>query len=347
MDEKARFAPRKVATSRQIESLREMDEYTLLVISGCAGLSVVPFLFYRLLQSDWLIAAIDFSAVLVCAGLFFYVYRTRRTTIPGFLISTMFLVVMNATVYLKGPALVFWCFPVTVAMYYLLPYRQALILVSIGLLPVLYQAYQWFEALEFAIFFVTLIVTTTLAYIFSARSFKQNQQLKIIATHDSLTGVGNRRGLEEKLQQVVAIQRRVKFPVSMIVLDLDRFKNINDTYGHSMGDEVLVRFSELVQSRIRDSDYFFRYGGEEFVLISTGAKLDAAIDLAEELRLSVANRELVAGIRVTVSAGVAELRDNDDRDSWLKRADTALYEAKDSGRNKVCSSDESIAAVVD
>ena len=121
-----------------------------------------------------------------------------------------------------------------------------------------------------------------------------------------------------------------------IILDLDHFKDINDTYGHSTGDQILIRIAELIRANIRLSDNLFRYGGEEFVILVDNANLDDAETLAENIRLRIEKSNLFAKRSITVSLGVAELNRDLCSGQWLKLADDALYEAKRSGRNKVC-----------
>ena len=97
---------------------------------------------------------------------------------------------------------------------------------------------------------------------------EQSEQLSLLIRKDPLTGVGNRRALEEKLDEYTASQQRTKIVASLIMIDLDHFKNINDVYGHIVGDQVLIKLTEIINSRIRISDNLYRFGGEEFVIIA-------------------------------------------------------------------------------
>jgi diguanylate cyclase (GGDEF)-like protein len=121
-------------------------------------------------------------------------------------------------------------------------------------------------------------------------------------------------------------------------LDLDHFKSINDTYGHGVGDHVLQQACQLLQVCMRDADYCGRLGGEEFVLILTGAELKAAAQVVERLRLRIAEQDfssLMGDRRITLSAGLAQYRPGESVSQLLTRADHCLYQAKESGRNKV------------
>ncbi len=162
---------------------------------------------------------------------------------------------------------------------------------------------------------------------------------------DGLTGIKNRRYFEGRLHEEVAYSKRYKLPLSLILLDVDHFKSINDTYGHKAGDEVLKNLSSLIASMVRDSDVVARYGGEEIAIIAPSTPKNEAEFLAERLRSAVEKTTIAVidatqeVIQVTLSAGVSTLGHVvTDRDALVEEADHALYEAKNQGRNKVVSS---------
>jgi two-component system cell cycle response regulator len=162
------------------------------------------------------------------------------------------------------------------------------------------------------------------------------------AAHDALTGLFNRRYFERRLREETAHARRHKRPFSIVMLDLDHFKLVNDTYGHEDGDRVLRHVSEVVQAMLREDDVPCRYGGEEFVLLLRGTTGMAARIVANRLRANLAAQPISLGPKdelrhVTFSAGVAAA---DERNAFLaddvvSRADAALYRAKRAGRNRV------------
>lgn len=158
------------------------------------------------------------------------------------------------------------------------------------------------------------------------------------ATRDSLTGAGNRAGLDATLPREVALARRYGTPLSVIMIDLDRFKSVNDRFGHPAGDAVLEGFAARVRSCIRSSDLLFRIGGEEFAILASNTPLDGAVMLAERIRGEAAGRPFdtsAGGIAVTGSFGVACHRRGESGAGLLARADGALYAAKAGGRNRV------------
>jgi diguanylate cyclase (GGDEF)-like protein len=164
-----------------------------------------------------------------------------------------------------------------------------------------------------------------------------NYALAQQARTDALTGLLNRRGFEDQTRQVLAAARRGRFPLCVIMFDVDHFKRINDTLGHDVGDLVLKQLATTLRQRLRGSDVLARYGGEEFVALLPDTDLQGARAIAEAMVRAVAQEEHAPYGRITISAGVAAgLHDTLDMNELLHRADAALYEAKGQGRNRVC-----------
>ena len=164
-----------------------------------------------------------------------------------------------------------------------------------------------------------------------------NRALDLQARTDALTGLLNRRGFETQMAFAVALARRSSRPLSLITVDVDHFKRVNDTYGHEAGDEVLRRLARTLESRLRGSDVVARLGGEEFVALLPDTDLDGAQSIAQALVTAMAEQQNPVVGTITVSAGVATMRSADDNGAaMLRRGDAALYEAKGQGRNRVC-----------
>jgi len=160
-------------------------------------------------------------------------------------------------------------------------------------------------------------------------------ELERLSSTDQLTSLSNRRKLEEYLEQKIKEANRGSF-FSVIMLDIDRFKTINDTYGHEIGDHVLMHTSHLMKETIRASDLLGRWGGEEFLLILPQTDLEGALLMAEQLRSKIYNFTFERyPQRVSMSLGVTHYHKDDTPNSILRRADNALYRAKNSGRNRV------------
>ncbi len=175
----------------------------------------------------------------------------------------------------------------------------------------------------------------------------QSQLEKTEATSimDSLTRVLNRSAFDMRIQQTVNDFKRFEEPCMMMVVDIDHFKNINDTHGHLCGDKALASIAHTIKQNVREADQVFRYGGEEFVVLLPKTGLKGAKNIAEKIRKRVAEirthlvNDLYADrekrVEITVSMGLAELSRGDSADTWFQRADEALYRAKAGGRNRV------------
>ncbi len=166
------------------------------------------------------------------------------------------------------------------------------------------------------------------------------EALRLQATHDPLTGLWNRAAVLEFLDREICRSERTGRALSLIVVDLDHFKRVNDTYGHRVGDQVLCTATKRMKEGLRSYDGIGRYGGEEFLIIMPGCDLEVAIRRSESIRCLLAKDEVESGelrIRVTASLGVADLGEVDPRtaEELIREADRALYRAKALGRNRV------------
>jgi two-component system, cell cycle response regulator len=167
-----------------------------------------------------------------------------------------------------------------------------------------------------------------------------NRQLRQLSITDGLTGLYNHRHIHELLQEEYERSKRSGEPLGVAMLDLDRFKLLNDTYGHQMGDHVLAETARILDGNAREVDVIGRYGGEEFMAILPNADEEAAVQFAERVRAAVEQKSYDSNgteIRMTVSGGVASARADEISfpDELIRLADRALYEAKDSGRNRI------------
>ncbi|NNM52780.1 MAG: GGDEF domain-containing protein [Pseudomonadales bacterium] len=154
------------------------------------------------------------------------------------------------------------------------------------------------------------------------------------AMSDGLTGLGNRRAMNQALNRCIRSSHRYERVSSLLMLDIDHFKNINDKHGHAMGDHVLTVLAQTLHSALRLTDQAFRYGGEEFIILLPEASMTGARIVAERLRQAIDGMD-IQGIFPTVSIGLACLRPDDNLNTWLNRTDQALYQAKRQGRNRI------------
>jgi len=196
---------------------------------------------------------------------------------------------------------------------------------------------------------LTIFLMYSIQYMFNSRLISEaesyaSRQLELLetmerlATEDHLTGIYNRRHIEGLIRSEVEIANRRSTPLSLILCDIDKFKNINDTYGHDMGDKTIVHTTGLLATHLRDMDKLGRWGGEEFIILTPHTTLEQAAAMAERLRALIAETpppDLHGRQQVTFSFGVAQHKGGMSTAALIKNADQALYRAKQGGRNRV------------
>lgn len=171
---------------------------------------------------------------------------------------------------------------------------------------------------------------------YEAAIFKKTHELEILATTDSLTGIMNKRAFTSLSQSYFEASKRDDYPLSMLVLDLDHFKKVNDAHGHKVGDDTLIEFVQLISKLLRKSDLFSRFGGEEFTLLLFKTDNIGAFALAEKIRTTVEHHTFPHDTPLTVSIGISSMQSQDySCNELFERADKALYTAKQLGRNQV------------
>jgi len=183
--------------------------------------------------------------------------------------------------------------------------------------------------------FIEQVLVALLAPLNNALNYQQALNL---ASLDPLTGIYNRYAMENMVSREIELTQRNNTPLSMIALDIDYFKKVNDTYGHAAGDCVLKHLTECVHQCTRTTDAMFRYGGEEFILLLNNTDLFGAQELAERIRKNIEQTPYIydgKSIKITASIGISTFIENDTSSDFFKRADKALYRAKSAGRNQV------------
>ena len=194
-----------------------------------------------------------------------------------------------------------------------------------------------------AIFFITLVIywnrriTQANKLLQEAKKDieEKNKELEKLAITDKLTNLYNRRKLDELLQNEIYRCERFNHSFGIAILDIDHFKKVNDTFGHQIGDKVLIEIATILKKHIRKTDYVGRFGGEEFVIICPESQEEGTYNLIENIRLDIAKHTFNKVESITASFGIAIFKEEDSVESLLKRADVALYKAKNSGRNRV------------
>lgn len=165
--------------------------------------------------------------------------------------------------------------------------------------------------------------------------YKLHRLLEEKAVHDPLTQLYNRSSLTEYLLQAIAQSKRSNMPVTLISIDIDFFKSINDNFGHDKGDEILINISTILHKRVRESDRAFRIGGEEFLILLHDTNEQNGTEFANSLRKQVEQTNMIPEHSITISSGVSSFKKGMVLNSWMKSCDQKLYQAKKEGRNRV------------
>lgn len=280
-----------------------------------------------------IVAALLLLAVLVLNIVLLSLNREAFLSPPIVVGISIALVIMS--LYLGQNYNLYLLFPLLVALPILLKTRDAIILgIFAGLVtaPVVLAQHDLTTAGAIGVSMgLTWLASAWLVFAMN----EQSRRLKDLAITDSLTGAFNRRYLELQAARCLQDWERHQRSVSLLLLDIDNFKKINDEFGHSVGDAALKSLVNLVKERIRGVDTLCRYGGEEFVLLLSETTAVQAKIVANQLRRAVEQAQVLPWGSMTISIGVCDVRQVTDLETWFRLADTALYAAKDLGRNRV------------
>lgn len=304
-------------------------------IYSAIGFLVAPFSIWALFRGQYLLALPPLATSILCIINVIHFRKFQRFYTPRYVISLLYMVDIFIVVYELGAVGAYWAFPTMLALYWVHQRRLAVQLVSLFYIGVCASAYL-VVPLETTLRIAATLLTTAVFFNIAAGILEQQyDELETLTVTDHLTGAYNRRYMDGKIDELIERQKRTRGNASLIALDIDHFKKINDEFGHSIGDRVLVDIVKLIDSRVRVLDSVCRSGGEEFLIILPDTSEAHAKALGDELRHSIGNTALLKGSHVTVSCGISDLVPGDSRDSWLRRCDKALYTAKRNGRNTV------------
>jgi diguanylate cyclase (GGDEF)-like protein len=316
--------------------LRDDFQFAMVVWFGLlAALIISGFAVYRFAFGYYLGGTIN--AVIVASVLFVTLYAIRggNTRAAGRLFVVVIVLGCILSTAIFGRTGILWSYVALWVSFLLADRRFSLIANMLLISMVVVDTGLFASALEGVTFIITALMVTMFAYIFADRLTRYRDQLERLALQDPLTYAGNRRMMRSDFNAVMASRRRSGRDFTLVLLDLDHFKAINDRWGHEAGDQVLRDFADLVRGEIRADDRFYRFGGEEFVLLLPDTGPADAMDVARSLHERISGRLVHDGDPVRFSAGVAVLGDNEDWQQWLTRADRAMYRAKHAGRDRV------------
>ncbi len=322
--------------SHDLEHAQDFRRKSSVGVALTALVTLTPFAVYNFLQGRHIfgigalviVLVLNFNAWSISQGRYHPVL-TLLGLVPamsGFLAYT---------IHDQGMIGVMWCYPVLLSYYFMLPERMAWLANAILLALVLPQAWIGIDHPLAARVLATLMATSAFSAIFIRVISVQQARMHALAVTDPLTGLANRMLLDATIDQAIGQNARTGTAMTLVTLDLDHFKNINDTLGHAAGDAVLRGVGELLRKRSRRSDKVFRLGGEEFLVFLYNTDLDNSRRFAEDLRVALAAQPFLPDRAVTASLGVATLMPKEDARAWMKRADDNLYRAKAAGRNRV------------
>ena len=332
-------------TTRMLKRLRNDFQLSIITLMGLFGvIGISPYAVYRLLHGNYLVGIAD--TVIVFSTLFavLYAWVTRDTVKPGIYLAAVFSVGATLIAINLGVNGLFWIYPLILFNFFMVTPGKALLATALVLVSLVSHALlvpgSVFEShYQMVSFLVTCMMASVLSFIFAFRTRTQRDQLQSLAIHDPLTGARNRRAMNEELKIAMASHRRHSDSYGLLVMDLDHFKQINDRFGHHVGDQVLVAFVELIKRCSRKEDRLFRFGGEEFLLLLPNTDQTGLQAAAQNLLSWVAQELKSPGGAVTVSIGGAILHSGEHWEGWLQRADECLYRAKSGGRNRAVIAD--------
>ena len=298
-------------------------------------LFVSPFTVNHFLQGRIAMALLTLMILVVSGANTLWILRHKRQLVPLVFFFPVMQITLIAGLFLQGVTIVFWFYPCALIILSIAERQHARIMIVISvalLIPAAFSAL----SMEFAVRFVaSYIMVAYLGDVVVRLLDSVQEQQAMLATTDPLTGAYNRRHMMTCVADAAEACRRGMGTASLIALDVDRFKSINDSQGHEAGDQALKGLVNTLLHRKRKLDEVFRIGGEEFVILAHDIEAGHATAFAESLRLHVEQANILDGQAMTVSIGVADYENNESIEAWIRRADVNLYQAKERGRNCV------------
>lgn len=312
----------------------------ITMLGASAILGITPFAIMRFLRGNFVAGVVDTGILFGIVGTLAYAWITGDTRRSGLFLAVLCCsgaVIVGVVV---GEPGLFWLYPCLVTSFFLTSPKIATFINIASVVALLVHGMAFNSDLQMWSFAATAFVVSACAYVFAYRNDDQRRRLEHLATIDPLTGVKNRRSMDEELKLALYSADRNRTSYGLALLDIDHFKRINDTYGHGVGDQVLSELVAMIEQNTRKTDQLFRYGGEEFVLLLPDVDSTGLRAVVQNLQQVLRKYMHCPGGPVTVSFGVASLRPGESVDAWLARADAALYRAKETGRDRVVFADQ-------
>ena len=311
------------------------SEKVLLSLTLLSSICIIPFSLLRWYHGEITLAILDAIISITLFTFYIYIFFTRNYQVARYLIAIFISIAFLISAAINGQAQILWISPVIISVHYLIPIKPAGLLNLVVLTIMLSIIYPHVSLIYFITTMATSGLMAVLLYVMFRSYHSKHLAMSLLATIDPLTSAGNRRALGTQLSIVLESQRREKYDMCLILLDLDDFKRINDVHGHAVGDEILINVCTIAKAHTRALDGLYRYGGDEFIIMPLSMNLTKAKQLAEKIRSEIEIHQFVRGIKITLSIGVSQYQLGDTPQSWISRADSYLYKAKNNGRNMI------------
>lgn len=318
----------------RILSNRGLSDRVAIYIALLMTIANVPNMIARFYQQNWVFFTIDVLVIIIGLLVAYLVYKNVYVQLMQFILAFMISVGMVAICAAGNSAQLYWLFPGVIAIFFLI--RPSVALIFCAIITAIILPYLLEMDSAYTLSFYTAMIPTVFFVYFCAKELRlQHANLSTLATEDFLTKSGNRRAFQHDADTSIANFNRHKIACSLILLDMDSFKLLNDTYGHSTGDEVLIFTASTIQKRLRRTDRLYRLGGEEFAILLNHGGVKEALLAAQDLKTFIAKNMLDSLPIFTVSFGLAQLKYGESLDTWMIRADKALYASKKNGRDQI------------
>jgi len=313
----------------------------IVLLGSITAVTIALFGVYRWSTGHRLMAWLDMGIVAVVCVPVVYAWRTGDSRRAGSVLAVLNSLATFAACVLSGHTALSWTYLVLLTNFFI-AHRWLAVACNLALIAGMQAIPGFFhDGIHAASVLISALLVTGFSQIFASRTQDDRARLERLAALDALTGLPNRRTMERVLAEAVDAFQRTARGFGLVVLDLDRFKEVNDLYGHAAGDAAIADLASILRFEMRRNDQVFRFGGEEFVVlleVDSSADLEAA---TERLRKAVRGGLRGPGGRITISLGAALLRDQEKTwHDWFSRADAALYRAKSAGRDNYVIADD-------
>ncbi len=319
-----------------LSAYRDRIFYRLAIV---AVILLPPFVVNAFLQKQFGIAFASLALVAVFAVDVIAIRRGGKPPVAPVVLIIPVALAVGVTIMRQGVIGALWAYPAVMLFQFVASRWVANMLNGLLVIMVTVLAYQYLGVSITIRVLVTLVLTMIFTNIFLGIVLRLQERLRKLGITDALTGVYNRRQMDRAVGEAVERHKRYGASSSLLLIDIDYFKRVNDEFGHAAGDRVLRELAALMRRSLRKLDLVFRIGGEEFLVLLPDVKRAGAAEAAEKLRREVASADLHPGWKLTVSIGVGELGAGESREQWIKRIDRSLYAAKDGGRDRVAVAD--------